>query len=287
MKKLLSITCAFVIMSIFVGCGNSGLPKSYLLFEENDDGYTVRLAVPIFDLLNDMEIRTLVIPGEHKDKPVTAIGVGAFVAFINLEKVSIPGTVTSIGELAFFSCPELKSVNISQFVTDIGFAAFARCAKLQSITVAPANPEYKSVDGVLFGKNGKILYTCPAGKTGDYIVPDGVISIYRQSFDGAGIKTVTIAESVEYIGDDAFNGCEALTKLTLGSKVFFIGEQAFEKCRALTEITIHAATPPHLASATFKDVPSSCIIRVPAGSKSAYQSPTAFGWDKFTNIVEM
>src|ERR1700733_11957082 len=69
--------------------------------------------------------------------------------------VAIPATtngypVTSIGEGAFASCPGLTSVTIPNSVTSIGVQVFADCISLTNIAVMAGNPDYSSVNGVLF-----------------------------------------------------------------------------------------------------------------------------------------
>ena len=108
---------------------------------------------------------------------VTSIGDGAFAGCLNLNSVTILDSVTSIGEGAFMVCPRLTSINIPDSVTSIGGGAFFDCSSLTSITVDSRNESYKSVDGVVFSKDGSQLLICPRGKSGGYTVPDTVASI--------------------------------------------------------------------------------------------------------------
>lgn len=52
------------------------------------------------------------------------------------------------------------------------------------------------------------------------------------------IRSVTIPESVTFIGLNAFNNCENLTTLSLGEHIKTIGDGAFEDCSQLTGVTI-------------------------------------------------
>lgn len=52
------------------------------------------------------------------------------------------------------------------------------------------------------------------------------------------IRSVTIPESVTFIGLNAFNDCENLTTLSLGEHIKTIGDGAFEDCSQLTGVTI-------------------------------------------------
>ena len=66
-----------------------------------------------------------------------------------------------------------------------------------------------------------------------------VKSIASDAFkDCSGLTSVTIPESVTYIGERAFYGCSGLTSVTIPESVTYIGERAFYRCSGLTSITI-------------------------------------------------
>jgi hypothetical protein len=94
---------------------------------------------------------------------------------------------------------------------------------------------------------------------------------------------VTIPNSVETIGGMAFTNCTSLTKVTIGSSVTVIEDAVFWECTALTEITCLNPVPPAISEYTFYNVPSSCTLRVPAGSVAAYRA--ADNWKNFETIA--
>jgi len=204
----------------------------------------------------------VVIPTRIADKPVTSIGYDAFrscrsltsvtipegvtriggCAFLNcsgLTSVTIPISVTNIGESAFEDCTGLTSFAIPEGVTTIGEHAFGGCSGLTSFVVAPGNPAYAGADGVLFNKEMTILVNFPAGRGGDYTIPEGVTGIEANVFSGCvGLTSVTIPPSVSHIGYGAFVGCPGLTNISLGEGVTSIGSRAFYGCTGLTMVTI-------------------------------------------------
>jgi len=126
---------------------------------------------------------------------------------------TIPANVTSIGDGAFSGCIGLASVTIGNNVTTIG-SNFTSCTSLIAITVDTGNTAYSSQDGVLYNKAKTILYAYPVGKTGDFIIPDGVTSIWVGAFIGCtGFTGVTIPASVTSIESYAFYSCTSLTSV--------------------------------------------------------------------------
>ena len=171
---------------------------------------------------------------------VTSIGDYAFGSCTSLTSVTIPDSVTSIGERAFSGCSGLTGVTIPDSVTSLGGGAFDSCSQLQAISAAMANPAYRSVDGVLFSKDGKTLAAYPAGKSDSYFaIPDGVTSIGDYAFSYcSSLTSVTIPDGVTSIGDWAFSYCTGLTDVTIPDGVTSIGDSAFGSCTSLTSVTI-------------------------------------------------
>jgi len=170
---------------------------------------------------------------------VTRIGEYAFYNCYLLTSVTIPNSVTSIGNNAFSRCSGLTSVTIPNSVTSIGYTAFDQCTGLTSVTADAANPNYSSMDGVLFDKNQTTLIQYPIGKTGGYTIPNGVTSVGSDAFSNCrGLTSVTIGNSVVSIGNSAFSYCRGLTNVTIGDSVVSIGSNAFNSCSDLTSVTI-------------------------------------------------
>lgn len=182
------------------------------------------------------EAKDLVIPATLGGMPVTAINEVAFYRCKNLTTVTIPDGVTTLGEYAFVWCGALASVKIPNSVTTIGVGAFAQCNSLTDINVSSGNSFYKTVDGMLFTKDGKTLVRYPGGKSNDsYTIPDDVTTIGDEAFAVCGnLTTVTIPDGVTTIGELAFLKCDNLTTVTIPDSVTIIEEDAFEFCYNLT-----------------------------------------------------
>jgi len=111
--------------------------------------------------------------------PKSVIGIAdhAFLRCNGLSSIMIGNNVASIGDESFFACSSLSNVIISSGVDRIGRMAFAFCTNLSSITVDVFNPEYNSVDGILYNKTRTSLIQYPGGKAGHFKVPDSVTNI--------------------------------------------------------------------------------------------------------------
>ena len=188
------------------------------------------------------QIRSINIPAT-----VTAIGAGAFDDCRNLEYISVasgnrayqavdgalltadgstlllvpesrfgsyavPNTVRNVEYSAFANCRYLTGVSLPSSVVSISGDAFSGCSSLSTISVAAGNSSYQAVDGALLTADGSALVYCPAGKSGDYTVPDTVREIqYSALADCSRLSSVTIPSSVVSIGERAFSGCSSLT----------------------------------------------------------------------------
>lgn len=122
------------------------------------------------------------------------------------ENIVIPNNVTNIAYNAFWGCSSLKTLTIPNSVTN-AIIDYVRCPNLETIVVASDNPNYSSIDGVLFDKEGTTLLRCPVGKQGTYTIPSNVTSIAYGAFSGCdNLISVTIPKNISSIANNAFNG---------------------------------------------------------------------------------
>ncbi len=177
---------------------------------------------------------------------ITGISSNTFNNCTSLTDIAIPDNVTKIENMAFNGCTSLKSVTfgkdsklqsigsstfwgctgltgivIPKSVTTFGSGVFFGCASLNKIAVEPGNTVlYTDNSGVLFYTDptaGKTLLRCPAGKSGTYEIPDGIVRMDEGAFSGCtGLTGVTIPASIQSIPPYAFDGCTVLNLVKFG-----------------------------------------------------------------------
>jgi hypothetical protein len=253
---------------VFIGLLAVGRAESWSFFNyaETNGSVTITKYTGIYGSVD--------VPETIMGKPVTSIADAAFSSNATLTNISIPTNVVTIGQAAFNGCVSLKTITVApdnwaytsidgalylknqtflvkcpegwvgsftipQFVYNIGEFAFVGCRGLTAIMVAPGNPAYASIDGVLLSKNLTLLFVCPAGKTGSYAITNKVTQILQSAFSGcAGLTSITIPNSVTAITSNAFHACSGLTHITLPGSITDIENSAFAGCTGLTNVTI-------------------------------------------------
>lgn len=168
----------------------------------------------------------------------TMVGDNAMVvSYLGEEAVTaFPSTldgnpVTHIGEDVFENGYIGTHISIPETVMHIEgnpFSAFDSMA-LTRIDVAPENPRYEQIDGVLFDKQTKTLIAYPASRVGAYTIPEGTEHVAKHALSGCvNITDVIIPEGVKSIGDSAFV-YTSIADLTIPDSMASIGAWAFNE----------------------------------------------------------
>ena len=118
-------------------------------------------------------------------------------------------------------------------LADIGDEGLGRFSGLKRIEVDPHNKALKVVDGALLTADGTTLLAYPKEAAGSFTVPKGVERIERNAFKSGSLTSVTMAPSVEEIGENAFYECEELERVTFNKGIAVIGASAFSGCKKL------------------------------------------------------
>lgn len=195
-----------------------------------------------YELANLTSLKRVVLP-----PTIESIGQYAF-AGSGLESLELPPSVRSIGQEAFRGCNKLRQLNIPEGIDTLRFATFMGSAieelhlpasltgieqfalqtnMLNNITVDEGNTVFKSVDGVLFSKDGKTLVCLPMGpERRTYDIPYGTEKIVHTALRSANLRSLRVPATVTGYtripygagGMDRFNlidnGCVVYADLT-------------------------------------------------------------------------
>lgn len=147
---------------------------------------------------------------------VTGIGEFTGTDLVIPRKSAEGKTVGCIYSGAFKDCTNLKSITIPGSIRG-NFDTFEGCTSLESFFVSDENSEFVAIEGVLYRNRSMLikLERYPAAKAG---------------------TTYTVPETVEYIGECAFEGSLYLTEITLPATLESVEDCAFANCAALRTI---------------------------------------------------
>lgn len=206
----------------------------------------------------DKEMKFLDLPEE-----VTCLENNVFKCRNTIQKIRthVPLTKTMLAQIT-----NLREYELTRPVGKIEQNLFSDNKVLEKLTVSEQDPKYKTIDGVLFSKDGKRLIYYPMGKQDShYTIPDGTRVIMPDAFaNNRYIENVIMPDTVESIGVGAFCGsslkqvrlsaglkeipdwnmynsggtfmeCE-LTNVTIPKNLRYIGRCAFLNCRLKTVI---------------------------------------------------
>ena len=179
------------------------------------------------------------VDDEAHPAQLTKIADRAF-ASTSLEAIDLPRSLVTIGAEVFDYNSALTTIKLGPNVAASSVTGgYAETGALTSVEVDPANPNFESVDGVLYSKDRSTLIMYPAVKNtgGSYTVLDGVATIAPKAFQKAGITSVTLPDSLRTIKDEAFR-LSALTTVTLPEKFETVGTCAFCSAGKLASIDL-------------------------------------------------
>ncbi len=170
--------------------------------------------------LEDKSVKDVVINAN-----CTSIGHTAF-AETQIESVEFLGNkVKTISYRAFRNCKQLKSVTLKEGLETIEADAFYECIALESIKLPSSVKILKQ----------QAFIDCSNLKTA--ILNEGLETIEQCTFQGSGLTSIVIPNSVTRLANMVFRYCP-LESVTLGTGIKTLEAEIFESCTKLTRIVI-------------------------------------------------
>ncbi len=216
-------------------------------FTNYENRYTIKINP-------DYNVDRIIIPSTYKNLPVTEIIPSYDNKEWTVKTVIIPDTVISISEYGIIAIESQRGL-------------------LEEIRVDQNNPNYKSIDGVLYSKGGKTLIHYPANKRDEsYAILHGVTHININAFEcSKNIKSIIIPNGVTSIGVSAFSKCENLESIVIPNTVTELGHNSFYLCTSLKNVTLSGSIDTIFHN-TFYGCSSLESIVIPNGVKTIDQS---------------
>ena len=138
-----------------------------------------------------------------------------------------------LGEYAFFNCRTLRSLTLPKGLKRISPSAFKDCFMLDELNVeGAADKDFVVNDGIIYSKDmTKIVYV------------------------SAGLRdSLTIADGVTALENDAMRECEQLEYVVLPSSIKSLGNESMAHCTHMKELRIAAKSLPTLGTEVFSNV---------------------------------
>lgn len=213
----------------------------------------------------------------------------------SLASIDIPKKVSFIGGYAFYDCVALTSIHLPSEIQDVWQGSFKGCKSLKSVDIDEANPNFYSLNGVVFHKENVHLDIFRKGITKFNTKHYHHLMLYPM---GKEETSYTVPDIVDYIASGAFSRNSHLTTITLPDSVMDIDSEAFEYCTKLETITIpiNISTLPsdifqectNLKKIIFRGMPPECdwekLLALTKKDKSSspitLSVPANIGWEE-------
>lgn len=181
------------------------------------------------------------------------IGDFAFEGCGQLEKIVFPGNSVRLGKGTFFRCTSIRQISLGSDWTQINLKMFCwsqqltsisipakltriqnmkSLKELQSIEVDSNNPNFTSINGILYNKNKETLLGCPRKYTGK----------------------VRILEGTTTVNWGAFIDCTEITEIDFPASLKILSFREFSRMKRLTQIIMRSESPVMTASTGGKHV---------------------------------
>lgn len=195
---------------------------------------------------------------------LSLIGEEAFSGCKALNSFKFPTSNVNVGPRAFSGCTSLTDIVIPKNVI-VGYGIFENCTAITNLTLAYiGDGQQNEYFSYIFGGNSyqdNYLYRSQLANLQsitmtdileipnyafygcennfEVILPNNIISIGDYAFAFSDITLITLRDSITYIGENAFGGCENLKSIDIPLSLEIITAGAFYNCTGVESLNIH------------------------------------------------
>lgn len=236
-------------------------------------------------------------------------------AFVNCEsltgRVVLPATLKRINDGAFFQS-KITECNFPDGLLEIGDVAFYATRLKEAILPNSCRSlkggfhfalDYE-LERVKFPEGLTVIpesFVDDCIKLREFIMPNSIEEIGYGAFWQCGsLKEFHVSSSLKILGREGLYYCKGLRTISLPSTLETLGAESCEHWKSIESIYCAAETPPvcvdsdvnpgwtpfgMYGSDFINRTPQDTPVYVPVGSAELYRK--AWGWDYFTNFIEM
>lgn len=161
--------------------------------------------------------------------------------------------VNLVGDNAFAGSELMTTLQLPASVVSFGSSCFSLCKALYSVSVDAENPKFQSYRGIVYEKGNLSLFFAPRALSGTVELLEGIKEIPSSAFQYCTLAAIAIPNSVEVIGDGAFNSCSELVDVQFGTGLREIARDAFSQCRYLQILDFSETQLESIGLAAFMD----------------------------------
>ncbi len=125
-----------------------------------------------------------------------------------------------------------------------------------------------------FALDSQEAWRAKSSEIQNVVIGNGITNISSCSFCESAVRSITIPDSVNFIGDNAFENCKSLRSVEFPQSLEYIGNFAFCNCAALTEIIIPSVQ--EIQDHAFDECGNLASVQIKGGIRSIGNSAFAY-----------
>ena len=162
------------------------------------------------------------------------------VKLFNVKELVIhnPETMKKIGyDNGLPSSLILETTQLVESDEDIEWLAHLHLSQSRVNHFSLIHPAYKEIDGVIYTKDMRSVVAVSLDKK-NVVIQDGPVRIRSYAFTYCDAESVILPDSISRIESYTFHKCSKLKDITFGNSLNYIGDCAFEDCFNLKRVVL-------------------------------------------------